>query len=108
MSLNPSAAAVTALREMGLRSVLLTGDNQRAARRVAALMGIAPQDTFAGTRPEEKVTVLRDLRASAGPVAFVGDGVNDAAALAQADLGLAIGTGTDAAIRAADPDHPVT
>jgi P-type Cu+ transporter len=61
---------VTALREMGLRSVLLTGDNQHAARRVAALVGIAPEDTFPGARPEEKVTVLRDLRASAGPVAL--------------------------------------
>ena len=97
-----AAGAVAGLRGLGLRPVLLTGDNERAARQVAAQLGIGAEDTFAGVRPEEKVAVLRDLRASAGPVAFVGDGVNDAAALAQADLGMAMGTGTDAAIGAAD------
>ena len=101
--LKPGAAdAVAGLRGLGLRPVLVTGDNERAAQQVADQLGIAARDTFAGVRPEEKVAVLRDLRASAGPVAFVGDGVNDAAALAQADLGLAMGTGTDAAIGAAD------
>jgi P-type Cu+ transporter len=101
--LKPGApAAVAALRGLGLRPVLLTGDNERAARQVADALGIAAADTFAGVRPQEKVAVLRDLQASAGPVAFAGDGVNDAAALAQADLGLAIGTGADAAIGAAD------
>jgi P-type Cu+ transporter len=78
-------AAVAALRGLGLRPVLLTGDNERAARQVADALGIAAHDTFAGVRPEEKVAVLRDLQATAGPVAFAGDGVNDAAALAQAD-----------------------
>ena len=101
--LKPGAlAAVAALRGLGLRLVLLTGDNERAARQVADALGIAAADTFAGVRPEEKVAILRDLQASAGPVAFAGDGVNDAAALAQADLGLAIGAGADAAIGAAD------
>jgi P-type Cu+ transporter len=101
--LRPGAArAVARLRGLGLRPVLLTGDNERAARQAAAELAIAAQDVFAGVRPEQKVTVIERLQAGGGPVAFAGDGVNDAAALARADLGLAIGTGADAAIGAAD------
>ena len=101
--LKPHAAdAVAALRGLGLRPVLLTGDNERAARQVASQLPMSAQDVFAGLRPQEKVEVIRQLQASGYPVAFAGDGVNDAAALAQADLGMAIGAGADAAIGAAD------
>ena len=95
-----SAEAVARLRAMGLHPVLLTGDNERAARAVAASTGIG--DVIAGVLPSGKVDVIRRLQAEGRTVAMVGDGVNDAAALAQADLGLAMGTGTDAAIEAAD------
>jgi Cu+-exporting ATPase len=95
-----SAAAVARLRRMGLRPVLLTGDNERAARAVAAQVGI--DDVIAGVLPEGKATAVKELQAAGRAVAMAGDGVNDAAALAQADLGLAMGTGTDAAIEAAD------
>ena len=92
--------AVEALRRLGLRPVLLTGDNERAARAEAAAVGI--DDVVAGVRPEGKVAAVRERQSSGGTVAMVGDGVNDAAALAQSDLGLAMGTGTDAAMEAAD------
>jgi len=95
-----SAAAVARLRGMGLRPVLLTGDNDRAARAVATAVGIG--EVFAGVLPAGKADVVRGLQQSGRVVAMAGDGVNDAAALAQADLGLAMGTGTDAAIEAAD------
>ncbi|MGI8983011.1 MAG: heavy metal translocating P-type ATPase [Acidimicrobiales bacterium] len=95
-----SAAAVAGLRELRLRPVLLTGDNQRAARAIAAEVGI--DDVIAEVLPEDKVAVITRLQADGAVVAMVGDGVNDAAALAQADLGLAMGTGTDAAIEASD------
>jgi P-type Cu+ transporter len=95
-----SAAAVARLRGMGLRPVLLTGDSERAARAVAAAVGIG--DVFAGVLPAGKAEVVKSLQRSGRVVAMAGDGVNDAAALAQADLGLATGTGTDAAIGAAD------
>jgi P-type Cu+ transporter len=95
-----SAAAVARLRAMGLRPVLLTGDNERSARAVAAGVGI--DDVIAGVLPSDKVDVIKQLQAEGRTVAMAGDGVNDAAALAQADLGLAMGTGTDAAIEAAD------
>jgi Cu+-exporting ATPase len=97
-----SADAIAQLRSMGLRSVLLTGDNRRAALYVAAQVGIAADNVIAGVLPEGKVDAVRELQASGRVVAMVGDGVNDAAALAQADLGLAMGTGTDVAIEAAD------
>jgi len=101
--LRPGAgAAVARLRALGLRPMLLTGDNERAARAVAAEVGIPADDVVAGVRPDGKAEVIRGLRASGESAAFVGDGVNDAAALAQADLGIAVGTGTDAAIGAAD------
>jgi P-type Cu+ transporter len=96
-----SAEAIADLRALGLRPVLLTGDNRRAAAAVAAEVGIAAADVIAEVMPEDKVTVVRRLQERA-VVAMVGDGVNDAAALAQADLGLAMGTGTDAAIEASD------
>ena len=95
-----STAAVARLRGMGLRPVLLTGDNERAARAVAAAVGIG--DVFAGVLPAGKADVVKSLQRAGRVVAMAGDGVNDAAALAQADLGLAMGTGTDAAIEAAD------
>jgi len=95
-----SAEAVRRLRGMGLRPVLLTGDNERAARAVAAQAGIG--EVVAGVLPAGKVDAIRRLQEEGRVVAMAGDGVNDAAALAQADLGLAMGTGTDAAIEASD------
>jgi Cu+-exporting ATPase len=95
-----SAAAVRRLRAMGLHPVLLTGDNERAARTVAASVGIG--EVVAGVLPADKLDVIKRLQDEGRTVAMAGDGVNDAAALAQADLGLAMGTGTDAAIEAAD------
>jgi Cu+-exporting ATPase len=95
-----SADAVDELRRLGLRPVLLTGDNQRAAEAVAAEVGI--DEVIAEVLPEDKVDVIRGLQGDGRVVAMVGDGVNDAAALAQADLGLAMGTGTDVAIEASD------
>jgi P-type Cu+ transporter len=95
-----SQQAVGRLRAMGLRPVLLTGDNERAARAVACQVGI--DEVIAGVRPAGKLDVVKRLQDEGRTVAMAGDGVNDAAALAQADLGLAMGTGTDAAIEAAD------
>ena len=97
-----SVAAVRELRELGLRPVLLTGDNRGAALATARAVGIAEEDVVAQVMPDEKVAAVERLRAGGARVAMVGDGVNDAAALATADLGLAMGTGTDVAIEAAD------
>ncbi|MFJ9895022.1 heavy metal translocating P-type ATPase [Streptomyces sp. NPDC091280] len=97
-----SAEAVRELRALGLTPVLLTGDNRAVADAVAAAVGISPGDVVAEVLPEDKVAVVRRLQAEGRSVAMVGDGVNDAAALATADLGLAMGTGTDAAIEASD------
>jgi Cu+-exporting ATPase len=95
-----SAEAVAELRRLGLTPVLLTGDNRRVAESVARSVGI--DEVIAEVLPEEKVDAVRRLQAEGRTVAMVGDGVNDAAALATADLGLAMGTGTDAAIEAGD------
>ena len=97
-----ASAAVARIRGLGLRPVLLTGDNSRAALAIARQLGIPAADVSAGMRPEGKVEAVRRRQADRVAAAFVGDGVNDAAALAQADLGMAIGAGNDAAIGAAD------
>jgi Cu+-exporting ATPase len=97
-----SAAGVAALRRLGLRPVLLTGDNRPTAEAVAAAVGIDAADVHADVLPADKLAVVRDLQARGAVVAMVGDGVNDAAALAQADLGIAMGSGTDVAIEASD------
>jgi Cu+-exporting ATPase len=95
-----SAEAVRDLRALGLTPVLLTGDHQVAAESVAAAVGI--ERVVAGVRPDEKVAEVVRLQQAGHRVAMVGDGVNDAAALAQSDLGISMGTGTDVAIQAGD------
>ncbi|MGF0118447.1 heavy metal translocating P-type ATPase [Promicromonospora sp. Marseille-Q5078] len=97
-----SARAVAELRALGLRPVLLTGDGEGAARVAAREVGIADEDVIARVLPQDKAAVVARLRSEGRVVAMVGDGVNDAAALATADLGLAMGTGTDVAIEASD------
>jgi Cu+-exporting ATPase len=97
-----SAAAVAGLRALGLRPVLLTGDNEGVAAAVAAQVGIDPADVVSGVLPAQKVAEVKRLQGSGAVVAMIGDGVNDAAALAQADLGIAMGTGSDVAIEASD------
>jgi Cu+-exporting ATPase len=99
-----SSAAVAELKAMGLAPVLLTGDNERTARTVAVQVGIDTDEhhLYAGVMPEDKVTVVRNLQERGYAVAMVGDGVNDAAALAQADVGIAMGGGTDVAMQASD------
>jgi Cu+-exporting ATPase len=97
-----SAQAIAQFRVLGLRPILLTGDNSRAANAVAALVGIDRRDVISEVQPAGKASEVRALQDSGSIVAMVGDGVNDAAALAQADLGLAMGNGSDAAIEASD------
>ncbi len=99
--LKPSAVeGIAALRAMGLRTVLLTGDEEAAARQVAGQVGI--DDVRASVLPEQKADIIAELQANGGGVAMVGDGINDSAALASAQLGLAVVDGTDLAIRSAD------
>jgi Cu+-exporting ATPase len=95
-----STQAVSALHDLGLETVMVTGDQEATAQRVASEVGV--DDVVAGVLPEKKVDVVRELQEQGRRVAVVGDGVNDAPALAQADLGIAIGTGTDVAIEASD------
>ena len=97
-----SAAAIAELKAMGLTPVLLTGDNAAVAARVAAEVGIGADDVIAGVLPAQKADAVRALQAAGHKVAMVGDGVNDSVALASADVGMAMGTGTDAAIEAGD------
>ncbi|WP_328349528.1 heavy metal translocating P-type ATPase [Streptomyces sp. NBC_00445] len=97
-----SPEAIRRLRAVGLTPMLLTGDNEAVAESVAAEVGIAPEHVIAEVMPQDKVDAVKRLQSQGRSVAMVGDGVNDAAALAQADLGLAMGTGTDAAIEAGD------
>ncbi|ELY85246.1 heavy metal translocating P-type ATPase [Natrinema altunense] len=97
-----SADAVAALRERGLDVVLLTGDNERTARAVAERVGIDPDDVRAGVLPEDKADAVADIQSTGRKAMMVGDGVNDAPALAVAHVGTAIGSGTDVAIEAAD------
>lgn len=102
-TVKPEAApAVAELRDLGMDVVLLTGDNAGAAQAVAAAVGIAADAVIAGVLPGDKLAEVRRLQEAGRTVAMVGDGVNDAPALAQADLGIAMGTGTDAAIEAGD------
>jgi P-type Cu+ transporter len=95
-----SRAAIDALKKLGLRTVMISGDNKATAGAVAAELGI--DEVHAEILPAGKLDVLKSLRAAGGSVAFVGDGINDAPALAQADVGIAVGSGTDIAIESAD------
>jgi Cu+-exporting ATPase len=95
-----SIDAISALKQIGLKVVMITGDNETTARAIAAQCGI--DDVFADVLPTEKALKVREIRQSYGRVVMVGDGINDAPALAEADVGIAIGTGTDIAMESSD------
>jgi Cu+-exporting ATPase len=97
-----ASEAVRRLDDLGIETWLVTGDDRGTAEAVARVVGIAPERIVAGVRPGDKATIVRDLQSAGRVVAMVGDGINDAPALAQADLGVAIGTGADVAIEASD------
>ena len=97
-----SAQAITELHELGLEPVLLTGDAPEVAQAIASSVGLNPENVFAGVTPERKSEVIAQLQDEGYRVAMVGDGVNDAPALARADLGMAMGSGTDVAVQASD------
>ena len=99
----PAAAAIVSqLRALGVRPMIVSGDSDGPVRRVAASVGVDPEDTRAAVLPADKLRIVHELQAAGATVAMVGDGVNDAAALVAADLGVAMGTGTDAAMEAGD------